>query len=96
MMATKIQGARVKAQDTAGNPVLTGAAPGSFGKNSKGEWYALHPISGLNLASKLMCNEPIVEHPDGNITTTAQIVAIDGLGASFVGTIQRGVWITAT
>jgi hypothetical protein len=94
-MATKIQGARVKAQDAAGNPVLTGAAPGSFGKNAKGDWFALHPISGMNVATKLICSEPIVEHADGNITTTAPVVCIDGLRNVFVGTITRGVWTTS-
>jgi hypothetical protein len=92
-MATKIQGARVKTVDAAGNPILTGAAPGSFGKNARGEWFALHPISGMNIATKLICHEPIVEHADGNISTTAQIVCVDGLNNVFVGTIIRGVWV---
>jgi hypothetical protein len=94
-MATKIQGARVKAVDAAGNPNFTGATAGAFGKNSKGEWYAIHPISGMNVATKLICHEPIVEHADGSISTTAQIVCVDGLKNVFVGIITRGVWITA-
>jgi len=92
-LTTKIQGQRIKTQDAAGNPNLAGAAAGAFGKNKNGDWYALHPTSAF--AVKLVSQEPILEHADGNITVTGQIVAMDGIGSAFVGTIVRGVWVSA-
>jgi hypothetical protein len=95
-MVTKTQGQRIKTVDAAGNPNLAGAGAGAFGKNSKGEWFVLHPVSGLPAAFKLLTHEPIIEHPDGNISTTFPFTAVDGIGSVFVGTIQRGVWVTST
>lgn len=73
-MAAGVIGKRKTTVDQAGNPVLSSA--GDFAKGQGGQWFALHPATGL--ANLLRSAEPIVEHVDGTITATSVVTLSDG------------------
>jgi len=82
-------GKRVKAVDTAGNPLLSNA--GDHAKNKLGQWIALHPTSGL--PAQIQCFEPLIENADGTVSSTSPVTVSDALGHKWVGQLLASNWV---
>jgi len=86
---TTVIGKKIKAVDTAGNPSLSTA--GDYQKNKLGQWIALHPTSGL--PAQVQCFEPLVDNPDGTVSSTSPVTVTDAQGHRWTGMLVNSNWV---
>lgn len=79
-----------KDSDTVGT--IPSLAPGQYGKDPSGAWYARVPFSKVNEDSKAPMgayfDHGIAEHADGTITVSPSVE----FEPHFHGWLRRGVW----